>query len=177
MKIKNMLLTGLVMLSISACGGGDNPSPNTQPLSAGTYRLTFSAISTARLDAPVSGINVAVKLPAGLSVATTTGGSGQIAVASVTPGSTVQGTVLAFGNYSVSTRTAYLSMATTQDSYRGGQFLNLLFSVAANVSVTPNDIFALNTIYSTYKVVGLDAVSHSTVVMTDKVKTTLGVVQ
>lgn len=182
MDIRNSVLMSAVMLSISACGGGDgnngtfNPGvPGTRPLAAGTYKLVFTAVSTARLDAPISGIEVTVKLPAGLSVATTTGRSDQIADASVICGRVLQETALAFGNYSVSTRTAYLSVATSQGAYRGGQFLNLLFTVASGTSVSPNDIYNLNSTFSHYNVVGLNTDTHNTVQLTGKVQTTLAV--
>lgn len=189
MTIRTLVLLCITAATLSACGGGgrdliqasSTPSPTApvaQTLAPGTYKLTFSAISTARLSAPISGIDVAVKLPVGLSVSTVTGGgTGQITTASITPGSAMPATSLAFGNYSASTRTAYLSMATTQDTYRSGQFLNLLFTVASGTSITPNDICALNMTYPKYKVVGLDTVTHSTVTMTGSVKTTLGVSQ
>lgn len=172
-----MVICGTVLLA--ACGGGSGDSatvPAGQVLTPGTYKLTFSAISTARLSAPISGIEVAVRLPAGLSVNTTNNGAtGQITPTSITAGNALQATSLAFGNYSASTRTAYLTMATTQGDYRGGRYLNLLFSVAAGTSVTPGDISALNAIYPHYKVVGLDTVTHNSVTMTGSVKTTLGV--
>lgn len=181
MNVRNLLLMCIAVASLSACGdGGGGTAPtadsNSQTLAAGTYKLTFSAMSTARLPAPISGIDVAVKFPAGLSVSTLTGGgSGQITSTSLTPGSAILATSLAFGNYSASTRTAYLSMTTPQETYRGGQFLNLFFTVASGTSITPNDIYALNATYPKYKVVGLDTVSHSSVTMTGSVKTTLGV--
>ena len=190
MNIRTMLVICSTIVTLSACGGGggdliqasptNNNSSNIssgQTLASGTYKLTFSAISSAQLAAPISGIDIAVKLPAGLSVSTTTGGTGQIASTSITPGSAILATSLAFGNYSASTRTAYLSMATTQETFRSGQFINLLFTVAPGSSVTLGDIIALNATYPIYKVVGLDTVSHSTVTMSGIVKTTLGVSQ
>ena len=188
MNIRNLLLMCVTAVTLTACGGGGGdliqtttPTtivPGAQTLTPGTYKLTFSAISTARLAAPINGIDVAVRLPVGLSVSTVTGGAtGQITSTSITPGSAILATSLALGNYSASTRTAYLSMATIQDTYRGGHFLNLLFSVASGTSITPNDISALNAVYPHYKVVGLDTVTNSTVTMTDSVKTTLGVAQ
>lgn len=179
-------VVSIVMLMLatllSACGGagGDwrivpQTNPDEQPLAAGVHKLTFSAISTARLDAPISGVEVAVKLPAGLSVSTLTGGTGQITPAAVTQGSALQDTSLAFGNYSASTRTAYLAMSTPQNNYRSGQYLTMQFAVAAGSMVTPNDIYALNATYPMYKVVGLDTINHSSVVLTGKVKTILGV--
>ncbi|HIJ86683.1 MAG TPA: hypothetical protein HPP97_03255 [Desulfuromonadales bacterium] len=50
-------------------------------------------------------------------------------------------------------------------------------TVGAGTAITPNDIFALNTGYSPYKVVGFDAASNSSVTMTGKVKTALEVVR
>jgi hypothetical protein len=67
-------------------------------------------------------------------------------------------------------------MITAQSSYRGGQYLNLLFTVGAGTAITPNDIFAQNTAYSPYKVVGFDTATNSSVTMTGKVKTTLEIV-
>jgi hypothetical protein len=181
MKIPRYLLMSGVALSLTACGDGGGGGTGgttidaTKALATGTYKLTFTAISTARLDAPISGIEVAVKLPAGISVATAGGGSGQVAVSSITPGSSILGTELAYGNYSASTRTVYLTLATTQSAFRGGEFLNLLFTAAADTTVSPNDIMALNAVYPHYKVVGLNTATSSTVNMTGKVKTTLGV--
>ena len=188
MTIRTLLLLCGTAFSLSACGGGsdlyeatpaaqNNAPVSSQVLPPGVYKLTFAAISTARLAAPISAIDVAVKLPAGLSVSTVTGGSGQITSTSVTTGSAIQASMLAFGNYSASTRTAYLTMATSQESYRSGQFLNLLFTVTSGASVTPNDIFALNVTYPAYMVVGLDTATHNSVTMTGSVKTTLGVTQ
>ena len=175
-----MLMCAVIAaVTLAACGGGEPApiDPNTQPLAAGSYKLAFSAISTARLAAPISGIDVSVKLPVGLLVSTDNGGaSGQITTSSLTPGSAFpSGSALIFGNYSASTRTAYLTMATSLDTYRGGQYLNLLFTVPTGAVVTPNDIFNLNLTYPLYKVVGFDAITHSSVDMTGSVKTTLGV--
>jgi hypothetical protein len=193
MNFKSLLLICIAVATLSACGGGGGgdliqaspPTPPTAPpvvvpgtktLAAGTYKLTFTAISTSRLPAPISGIDVAVKLPVGVSVSTVNGGAtGQIVSTSITPGSAILATSLALGNYSASTRTAYLSINTPQETFRGGQFLNLLLTVETGTSITPDDIYALNVTNPKYKVLGL--VAHSTVNMTGSVLTTLGVVK
>ncbi len=177
MSIRNVVLFGLILSTLAACGGGGSQpgNQNSQALPSGNYKLTFSAISTARLATPISGIEIAVKLPAGLSVSTLTGGSGQINPLSVSTGSAIGTAGLAFGSYSASTHTAYLSMVTTQENYRGGQYLNLLFNVPPHSSVTPNDVFVLNDLFPRYRVVGLDTVTHNSVVMTGNVTTTLGI--
>jgi hypothetical protein len=187
MKIQAILLICAFAATLSACGGGGGnwqegaavntpPTDLNKPLAAGVHKLTFSAISTASLDVPISGIEVAVRLPAGLSVSTATDGTGQITPTSVKQGNALQDTSLAFGSYSASTRTAYFAVTTPQDDFRNGQYLTLLFTVSPSASVSPNDIYTLNAAYPVYKVVGLDTVTHNTVVMTGKVKTTLGVV-
>jgi hypothetical protein len=167
-----IVMTAFVALQLSGCGSDGAASSNLAP---GTYKLTFSAISTAKLAVPISGIDISVKFPAGLSVSTVTGGSGQIAAASLAPGNATTASFLAYGNYSASTRTAYLSMATSQGSYRGGQFMSLLFTVGAGTAVTVDDIIALNALYPQYKVVGADTVTRSSMILSSSVKTTLGV--
>lgn len=185
MNIRTLLIMCTVAASLSACGGGGGDlieksatTPvisSSQALAPGTYKLTFTAISTAQLVAPISGIYVAVKFPDGISVNTVTGGSGEITGSSFTSGSAVQWSP--YGNYSASTRTAYFNMATAQSSYRGGQYLNLLFNVAPGATVTPNGIFTLNAYYKVVGTIGVGTSGYSSVVMTDSVKTTLGVVR
>jgi hypothetical protein len=48
----------------------DKIDPNARILAPGSYKLAFSAISTKRLEAPISGIDVSVKFSAGISVNT-----------------------------------------------------------------------------------------------------------
>ena len=185
MRIKSYLLFAAVAVSLSACGGGGGdlieapPSTvvaSSQTLTPGsTYKLVFSAISTAQLPAPIGGIEVAVQLPVGLSVSTvsTVSGTEEIAASSITSGSDVQWSP--YGSYYSSTGIAHLNMATTQSTYRSGQYLKLLFTVAAGTSVTPGDITTLNATYPSYKVTGYDATTSSSVDMTNIVKTTLTV--
>lgn len=166
---------GLASL-ISACGGGsdDYHYPSTVPLIPGVpYRLAFSAISTARLDVPIDGIQISVRLPAGVAISTPGGGSGQID--GVTQGSTLTGKSLIMGNYSASTRRAYLNMGSSTGVFRGGEYLNLAFTVLQGASVSESDLVSLNGVFSDYKVAGTDTTAHSTVDMTARVRTMLQV--
>jgi hypothetical protein len=175
MNFKSLILTFAASALLSACGSSGGGAAPSNILAPGTYKLTFSAISTAKLAVPIRGIDISVKFPAGLSVSTVTGGSGQIADTSLTPGNATSASFYALGNYSASTRTAYLSMATSQGTYRGGQFMTLLFTVGQGTAVTADDIYALNALYPEYKVVGVDTVTNSSVILNSDVKTTLGV--
>jgi hypothetical protein len=171
-----VISTIVAAMWLYGCGGSDTASENYL-LPAGKTVLTFSAMSTARLPTAISGIEFTLKLPAGMSVATVSGPSGSIATASVVSGSALGGTNLAFGSYSASTGKSRLSMATSGDSYRSGEFLRLTCDVAANSSITINDLKALNTPVTVLKAVGFDPVSLSTTQLTDRVKVTLGMLR
>jgi hypothetical protein len=169
------ICAALTVAALYGCGddshNGNAALTDSSVLPAGRAVLTFSAISTARLPAAISGINLAVDLPAGISVSTVSGASGPIDNASATAGSALVGTNLAYGTYSASTGRTRLSMATTSDKYRSGEFLRLSCNVAANSGVT---LGSLKSRVSLLKAIGYDPVSQSTVTLTDKVTVTLG---
>jgi len=171
----------LAFMTLYGCGGGGGngnggagPGTDSYVFQAGNATLTFSALSTAHLAAPISGIDLFITLPQGMSVATETGRSGQIENASITPGSALVGTNLAFGSYSASNGMVRLSMATTNDNYRSGEFLRLTCIVAPNSAITLGSLKALNVPVSIQKAVGYDPIASSTVILTDSVKVILG---
>jgi hypothetical protein len=177
-------LTMIIMALLTAAAlygcGDDNasgPLADNYVFPAGGATLTFSAISTATLAAPISGIDITVALPSGMSVATTSGGSGQIQSAAITPGTALTGTNLAFGSYSASSGKARLSMATTSSSYRSGEFLRLSCSVAPNTAISLANVKALNSPVILSKAIGYDPISKSTIDLTSKVAVTLGAVR
>ena len=178
MKIYPRLVCAVLALTaIYGCGDGNGTAPvgDSYVFPAGKAVLAFTAMSTAHLPAPVSGIGLSITLPPGMSVATTSGLSGQIAAAALMNGSTLAGTTLAFGTYSASNGKTRLSMATTSDSYRAGEFLRLACTVASGTNITLGGLKALNTPVTVLKVVGYDPVAMSTVNITGKVKVTLEV--
>jgi hypothetical protein len=170
----------LVFFSLHGCGGDRGASApsitNGQVFSAGKATLAFSTTSTARLAAPISGIDFSITLPQGMTVATVNGSSGQVENASLLPGAALTGTNLAFGNYSASSRKVHLSMVTTSDAYRSGEFLRLICVVAPNTSLTLDSLKALNTPVAVAKAVGYDPVTKSTMIMTNNVRVTIEVV-
>lgn len=177
--IVRFLSAALMMVTLYGCGGDGGSSAqvtNSYVFPAGKATLAFTAVSTARLAVPVSGIDFAVTLPEGMSATAVSGSSGQIETASVVPGGGLTGTNLAFGSYSASSRTARLSMVTTSDTFRGGEFLRLICTVAPNTSITYGALVAMNTPVAVAKVVGYDPVTRSTIILTNKMKVTIGVV-
>ena len=170
----------LVLMALYGCGGGGGGGgdgggavDDSYVFPAGKATITFSAMSTATLPAPISGIDVTLTLPTGMSVATT---SGQIETASLTPGSALTGTNLAYGSYSNATGVTILSMVTTSDNYRQGEFLRLTCIVAANTGITLGSLKSTSPV-TVVKAVGYDAATSSTVVLTNKLKVTLGAIR
>lgn len=166
------------MLALFGCGGGDTGggAPDSYVFPAGTATLTFTAMSTAHLTAPISGIDLSLTLPQGMSVTTTGGVSGQISTASLMPGSSLVGTNLAFGTYSASSGTVRLSTVTTSDTFRSGEFLRLSCTVAPNTNITLGSLKALNSPLPALKAVGYDPATMSTVDLSARLKVTLGAV-
>lgn len=180
-----VIMSGLVLAVLNGCGGGGNggdggvgkPITDSYVFPAGKATLVFSAMSTAKLAASVSGIDFTITLPQGMSVATTGGLSGPIESSWVTPGSSLSGTNLAFGSYSASSGKTRLGMATTSNSYRSGEFLRLVCTVAPNTSITLGNLKAQNSPVMVLKAVGYDSVTKSTLTLTNNVMVTLGAVK
>jgi hypothetical protein len=177
---KLMLLATLLLLSATLSGCGDSndgqlATSDAYVIPAGKSVITFSAYSSATLPVSISAIDLSVSLPAGMSVTTTSGGSGQIETSALTPGSALAGTNLAFGSYSASTRKVRLSMTTTNSGYRSGEFLRLACNVAATPATTLGALRAINNPVPLVKVVGYDSATQSTVVLTGKVTAAINV--
>jgi hypothetical protein len=173
-------------MALSGCGDSDNDGlrSSSDPVAindsylfpAGKATLVFSVISTTRLDAPVSGIDIAVTLPHGMSVSTTSGVSGQITPAAIASGPQLSGTNLSFGTYSASTGKIRLNMATTSTGYRTGELLRLTCSVAPNTNITLTELKALNSPVVVLKAVGYDPVSKNSVLLNEKLQVTLNAI-
>lgn len=177
MKILQKLM-GILLLSLALYGcGHDQSTPAGNAFPAGNTTLAFSAYSTATLPASISGIDLTITLPVGMSVATVNGLSGPITTESVKPGTLLAGTNLAYGSYSASTRKVYLSMATTSDKFRSGEFLRLNCIVEPNTSITLDDLRALNNPVVIKKAVGFDSVVNSTLNLAGELELLMNVVK
>lgn len=175
-KIIGMAAAVFMAAGIWGCGGGSS-EPAVQKLSAGKATLAFTAMSTAKLDSSIGGIDIEVALPPGMSIATAGGGSGPVDSGSLVPGTAIQGSNLVYGNYSASTRKARIAFTNTSNSYRSGEFLRLVCSVDGNANVTAADVRALNNPVVVLKAAGYDAATLSTTLLTGKVRVTMDVLQ
>lgn len=169
-KLSGMIV---VFLALYGCGGGsgDNSiSVSSKNLPAGKNILVFSLSSTAKLRTPVDGVDFSITLLPGMSVATVNGLSGPIAPDSVLSGNLMPASTLTFGSYSVATRRVFLGMATTGNTFRSGEFLRLICTVAPNTNITLNDLLTLNSPMTIKKGVGFDSVTNTSVVLTGSLK-------
>ena len=176
----------LIISTLYGCGGsGGNWQLETQSFTSDSYQfpagrtamISFSAVGITNLPVPISAIDMTVTLPQEINVTTVSGTSGQLDTTTVVPGSALGGTNLAYGSYADTTRTLQLSMATTNSSYRSGEFLRLYVKVPAGVNVTLGALRTLNSPVALVKVVGYDPVTQSTVTLTSNVVVTINAVQ
>ncbi len=170
MKRAALLVGGLLTaVALQGCGGGvaGDPPP------ARKATIAFSALSTARLESPISGIDLSVALPEGLAVTTVGGGSGPIEDGSISSGNSLAGAHIVYGTYSASTRRVRLSMATVSDAYRGGEFLRLDCGVTDKTIVPSDALRALESSLSVKKVAGYDPGAMSTRILTGKVRVSM----
>jgi hypothetical protein len=158
---------GAVLLSalVCCCGCGGNSG-----FSSNNSTLVFTAASTGTLTTPISGIDLVVTLPEGISVATSGSASEQIASDAVVPNASLGGTTLASGSYA-SSRKTHLAVIMTSNSYKGGEFLRLRCDIASGSSVTREKTAASPV--TIVKAVGFDPETRTTVTLTDKVKVTM----
>lgn len=180
--LKTTILAAVVTAALSGCGdggdGGGGSVPDTYRFPPGKATVTFSAISSAHLPAPISGIVLSVILPQGMSVTTDQGSSGTIATQSITPGSALlPGTSIAYGTYSASNGKTRLTTNTPSDTFRSGEFLRLTCVVASNTNITLGSLKAQNSPVTVLKAVGYDSTTNSTVDLTGKLTATLGAIR
>ena len=139
--LSKILVAATMLLGMSACGGGGGgsaPSP-PPPTQQKTATLAFSTISSAH-TAPLQGIQLTVKLPAGVTIP-------NLATALTTP---AENSIIP-GTYSAANQTASFSvlpidLANNPDAFiKFGQFARLQCDVIPGTTLDQNSFVALNT--------------------------------
>jgi hypothetical protein len=183
----HLKLIGMVvmLMALYGCGGGGGSSSSGETqvadsdvFPAGKATLTFTAMSSAQLPAPISQIDLSITLPSGMSVDTTNANGDMDTTSSTAPvksGSALQWAGIT-GNYTASTGKVLLGMFTTGTTFRSGEFLRLTCNVASGSTTTLGGLKTLNP-SMLVKASGVDTTNNTTVDLTGKVTVTLGAVR
>jgi hypothetical protein len=162
-------------LLLAACGGGGGGS-SAPAATTKTATVAFNVVSTAQLPVPVQGVVLAAFLPVGTSVATDPGTNVISAAALATGSGITSPNRIVFGSYSAAIRKVKITVATTEDTFRGGEFAKLTVSFPSTVTLASADFITLNSpSFPLFDSAGFDAVAHSTVDLTSKLNASLGV--
>lgn len=157
---------GLLLAGCGGGGGGGGGSSET-PLAAGEYHLVFTlgapAAAGASAATPVNGVDLAVVLPEGVTVAVLADGSHRIPAWALSVGSGVHGTSQLVGRYLADQRQAHLTLAVAPTAAWFGDFAVLTITVPADASVLQSALLQSSAAgLAGCTVLGLDASSHDT---------------
>ena len=151
-----MMLAGMAVLY--GCGGGSGGSGYIAIPHSTQAVVSFSAISSAHPPVQISGINVTVTLPSGVSVSTESGTS-QISSSALVAGSALDslpaGNKMVLGSYDSATQRVSISAIGTS-SFGSGEYARLTCTVAAGTTLSQSGIVALNTPPAAFQVFGYD---------------------
>lgn len=160
----------------SAGGGGDGGGGGGGGGTTKTVTVAFSVVSTATLPAPVEGIVLVAKLPAGTNVATKAGSHELDVPATLAVGSGISSTnMLVYGTYSAAANKVKIGLVSLNSSFRGGEFARLTVSYPSTSTLTASDFTAANTpAFPLFQVAGSDSPNNA-FDMSDKMAASLGV--
>lgn len=116
-----------LVFTLSACGGGGGATTqsNNQQCTIKTATISFNVFSTSRLAAPVQGVQLSAYLPDGVTVSTVAS-STILSSASLTAGSgIISANRQVYGSYSAPIHKVKISVVTTEDTFRIGEFAKL----------------------------------------------------
>jgi titin len=145
------------------------------PLAAGSHTIVFSFTTSGLPAAPVGGIQLAVALPAGISVSADPA-TGEIDTGAIHAGGAVPGANVIAGSYAASTRRVSLALASTAEAAWSGEFLRLDVTVEPGLRLGADDLLRLNAPLPAFEAVGVDTATHRTVVLTEQVQPGLALV-
>jgi hypothetical protein len=166
-------------VTLTACGGGGSSSNyssyQSQQPAGKTATVSFIIVSTARLGASVQGVQLSAYLPVGVAVATEAG-STAVSSTALTSGSGITSpTRQVIGSYSADVRKVKIIVATTEDTFRGGEFAKVKVSYPAASILTADDFVLANSpSFPSFEAAGY-VVGSGSIDLTSKLKVSLGV--
>lgn len=165
--IQRLLAASAGTLLLAACGGGGGGS--TPPVTTKTATIAFNVVSTAKLPAPVQGVQLTATLPAGTTVATDAGTKAISTSALVAGSGITSANKQVFGNYSGGKVT--ITVVTPEDTFRGGELAKLTLSYQSTTTLAAGD-FAAPTLSQAF---GHDTTTSSDMDLLGKLQAALGV--
>jgi hypothetical protein len=177
-QILKAIIPSALLLSLTACGGGGGGTSanQTPPSTSKTATISFSVISTARLTAPVQGVQISALLPAGVTVATDAGSTTLSSAALATGNGITSANRQVYGTYSAAIRKVKITVVTTEDTFRGGEFAKLTVSYPATTTLTTTDFTSANAPLFPFFEAGGYVLGSGSVDLTGKLRASLGVV-
>jgi len=174
-RMMKVLVTAAGLMLVGCHDGGRNDWNDIHKLDAlpaGNYQLSFSMDSSSA-SSPVNGVDLTVKLPSGVTIASDK--TGRISNAALSTGSDLKGISLIVGQYAADKRQAHLNLTTTTATVWKGEFARMTVTIPAGVSVSEYTLMktVMDDGFPTYKVMGLSASTHDTVSMTRDAQTTV----
>ncbi len=170
-KILSLLSLALIL---TACGGGGGGG--STPATSKTATLSFSVISTAQLSAPVQGVQLSAWLPVGVTVATNAGSSTLSSTVLAAGSGITSANRQVYGSYSAAIRKVKITVVTTEETFRGGEFAKLTVSYPVATTLTTNNFTSLNAPSFPFFEAGGYVVGSGNVDLTNKLRASLGVV-
>lgn len=153
------LLALAATIMLAGCGGGSNGPSGT------TAVVAFSLTSSAPLPDQISGVEIEVDLPAGVSVQTDSTPPNQISATALVTGSAMASLPNKYIVGSYTSAGGHVKISTTTTGSGGtGEYARLTCLVAPGAILTETGSTAPQIV--TYKVTGIDTVTHSTVDLT-----------
>jgi len=182
---KTLALSALTLL-LAACGGGGGGGGGTTAGGGGggggtttttkSATIAFNIISTAKLPAPIQGVTLVARLPAGTTVATDAGSNTISSTALVSGSGISDPSKLVYGTYSAAANKVKIGIITTTTTFRGGELAKLTVTYPSIIAFTATDFSALNTpSFPLFQAAGDDTVTHSVFDLSSKLQTSLGI--
>lgn len=146
-RLKGMMAVVLAAGIISACGGGGGGggvSVNLVPTSAVMTILTTAVTATAYPTAGIGGVGLSIRMPGGVSVATT---AGSVDSSVVVPSGVAQGKASVLAVYTAASGTYpgkldIVTSSTTSAGFGVGEFLTVNFIISSGTPTSGS--FALS---------------------------------
>jgi hypothetical protein len=126
----------LMLIAMAGCGGGggSTPTPTPTPTQPTTAKLVLSTSGTLPSGVLIGGIDIIVKLPAGVSVKTDSASTAVSSSVMAASGQAASGS-LVVGNYATASNTVHIVLVNAA-GFGVGEYITLTCDIAAGTTPT-----------------------------------------